>query len=1124
MNRSQPDLSLPQILEEAQHRWLRPIEVCGILMNHNMFKLEEEPPLKPCGGSFFLYDRKAVRYFRKDGHSWRKKKDGKTVKEAHERLKAGSKEVLHCYYAHGEENEHFQRRSYWLLERDMENIVFVHYRDVKKENKTQVFPSFNEHVEGTSYRSQKIIPSLPQVSTLVSLEVFNQVSSPSASEHSLPLLSPCYDGYDSSDDPEQSVISDHELPGRSYHASETNSKSCTEDDRMASTESSLFCAQKSLHKIDDKMTDVLASRLGGNSITVDVTSDQKPFLSLSDPSHTVNQTKSFTWEKSEISGNLMVSRKKKTKPPITRTCMPYQNSSIQDHSLVQSVSDLSSSLVEKSGTTALLMAPFGTRNMLTGLVTNSQDKGISDVQEKTSYSKESGDQHQNDSHGHMSSEQFGYETSYQMPFISIKSEAPKSHNYQMQKCMIKQKQKQDFLSPYEQNKVCAAATTKNTSHPLYSQIFTDFQDDTHLQQEEQESLKKIDSFGRCMYQEIAAMGETPFFGVSLDSATHFTEAFDEKTVRSEDPAGTQLSVGLSLSFPRKKCFNILDFSPGHAFSTEETKVLITGEFLESLEDTIECKWFCVFDNFEVPAELLCPGVLRTKAPSHAPGRVPLFITRGDGVSCSNTREFCYLASSEHPSKNFTCLKRDEQDMLFQIRFSMLLSDISQTHASKSFPSKRDTLTMNTDEWTQLEHASVCGDSVLSTIKENLVQQLLKEKLHDMQISNVLSKGELILDKNGLGVLHMGAALGYDWVIGPLLSSGCVNINFRDARGWTALHWAANCGREKTVVALLAAGADPGVKTDPTPEFPAGQTPADLASGCGHKGIAGYLAESSLTGHLSTLTFRDGKISKISASIADRSAVDTVSERTSIKFGSAESEGQATMQDSLAAMRNATQAAARIQFALRALSFERRQEVEKSGQDEYGISDGEIQHMLALKKPPRNFQSAREEDMQSAAIRIQQKFRSWKGRRDFLLFRQRIVKIQAHIRGHQVRQQYKKITWSVGILEKAILRWRRKGKGLRGFHKGTPPISADDIQMHRPEEDDFLKVGRKQIEAGIEKALARVHSMVKSPEAREQYRRLLNDFELAKAHLDSGLLFESSSFAADYTSCTPMSEM
>lgn len=42
------------------------------------------------GGSLFLFDRKILRYFRKDGHNWRKKKDGKTVKEAHEKLKVSA--------------------------------------------------------------------------------------------------------------------------------------------------------------------------------------------------------------------------------------------------------------------------------------------------------------------------------------------------------------------------------------------------------------------------------------------------------------------------------------------------------------------------------------------------------------------------------------------------------------------------------------------------------------------------------------------------------------------------------------------------------------------------------------------------------------------------------------------------------------------------------------------------------------------------------------------------------------------------------------------------------------------------------------------------------------------------
>ncbi|PNY02588.1 GTPase OBG, partial [Trifolium pratense] len=41
----------------------------------------------PPSGSLLLFDRKVTRYFRKDGHNWRKQKDGKTVREAHERLK-----------------------------------------------------------------------------------------------------------------------------------------------------------------------------------------------------------------------------------------------------------------------------------------------------------------------------------------------------------------------------------------------------------------------------------------------------------------------------------------------------------------------------------------------------------------------------------------------------------------------------------------------------------------------------------------------------------------------------------------------------------------------------------------------------------------------------------------------------------------------------------------------------------------------------------------------------------------------------------------------------------------------------------------------------------------------------
>lgn len=46
------------------------------------------------GGACFLYDRSVVRLFRSDGHAWRKKPDGRAVRETHEKLKVSSARLL----------------------------------------------------------------------------------------------------------------------------------------------------------------------------------------------------------------------------------------------------------------------------------------------------------------------------------------------------------------------------------------------------------------------------------------------------------------------------------------------------------------------------------------------------------------------------------------------------------------------------------------------------------------------------------------------------------------------------------------------------------------------------------------------------------------------------------------------------------------------------------------------------------------------------------------------------------------------------------------------------------------------------------------------------------------------
>lgn len=61
------------------------------------------------GGSLFLFDQKALKFFRRDGHIWRKKKNINTVRENHVKLKVGGIDVLHYHYARGEANKNIQR-------------------------------------------------------------------------------------------------------------------------------------------------------------------------------------------------------------------------------------------------------------------------------------------------------------------------------------------------------------------------------------------------------------------------------------------------------------------------------------------------------------------------------------------------------------------------------------------------------------------------------------------------------------------------------------------------------------------------------------------------------------------------------------------------------------------------------------------------------------------------------------------------------------------------------------------------------------------------------------------------------------------------------------------------------
>ena len=128
-----------------------------------------------------------------------------------------------------------------------------------------------------------------------------------------------------------------------------------------------------------------------------------------------------------------------------------------------------------------------------------------------------------------------------------------------------------------------------------------------------------------------------------------------------------------------------------------------------------------------------------------------------------------------------------------------------------------------------------------------------------------------------------------------------------------------------------------------------------------------------------------------AEISGAKAVETVSEQSATPV----SDGDLpySSKGSLAAVCNASQSFARIHEDFLVKSFPKKQ-LKEYGDDKFGMSDERVLSLLALRtnKSGQHYLPVHA----VAAIRIQNKFRCWKGRREFLIIKQRMVEIQVHV--------------------------------------------------------------------------------------------------------------------------------
>ncbi|KAK4586540.1 hypothetical protein RGQ29_023618 [Quercus rubra] len=880
--RTLQDLDLRNIKEEAGSRWLRPNEIHAILCNYKNFSINVKPVNLPKSGTIVLFDRKMLRNFRKDGHNWKKKKDGKTVKEAHEHLKVGDEERIHVYYAHGQDNPTFVRRCYWLLDKSLEHIVLVHYRETQE-------------LQGS--------PGTP-------------VNSNSSSGSSAPWLLT------------------EELDSGGNHAHYGESAGTVQNHELR------------LHEIN-----------------------------------------TLEWD------DLLLTN------------------------------DLNNSIIVPKG------AKVSSIDQTNQALNDSLHYGV------------------NNSSAEVSS--FGNLTEAIARSDNIYSSFPDSIYDQAMKGQL------------------------NANVPRRDSITTGTNDSLDILVND--GLQSQDSFGRWINQIMA------------DSPCSVDDSVLESSISSGHESFVSSVTDHSQSSVPEQIFSITDISPAWAFSTERTKIIVIGFFHKEYLHLAKSSLLCVCGDVCVPAETVQVGVYRCFVLPHSSGSVNLFMSFDGHKPISQVLNFEYHIPSSVDPKNSLEEKFKWEDFQYQLRLAYLLFSTSKNLNILSNKVSPNSLKEAKNFAHKTSNISLSWEKFIKSVEENkvpfprakdaLFELTLKNRLKEWLLERVVERPKTTersktteYDAQGLGVIHLCAILGYTWAV-PLFSCSGLSLDFRDKYGWTALHWAAFCGREKMVAALLSAGAKPNLVTDPTPKNPGGSTAADLASLKGYEGLAAYLSEKALVEQ-----FKDMSIAGNISGSLDTSATDTVITENL-------SEDQIYLKDTLAAYRTTAEAAARIQAAFRDHSLKvRTKEVE------FSAPEDEARSIIAAMKIQHAFRSFESKKKMAAAARIQYRFRTWKIRKDFLTMRRHAIKIQAAFRGFQVRRQYRKILWSVGVLEKAVLRWRLKRRGFRGFQV-DPMEPVPDQRPESDTEEDFYRTSRKQAEERVERSVVRVQAMFRSKKAQEEYRRM-----------------------------------
>lgn len=234
------------------------------------------------------------------------------------------------------------------------------------------------------------------------------------------------------------------------------------------------------------------------------------------------------------------------------------------------------------------------------------------------------------------------------------------------------------------------------------------------------------------------------------------------------------------------------------------QILITGIFHDDYIHIAKSNLYCVCGDVSVQAEMVQVGVYRCWVLPHSPGFVNFYLSFDGHKPISQVVNFEYRTPILHDPVASMEERYNWDEFRLQTRLSYLLFDTQKSldlYSSKVSPvalKEARNFAFRTSylskSWQDLIKSTEDNKTPFPQAKDALFEMSLKNRLKEWLLETILlGQKTTEYDSQGQGVIHLCTILGYSWAISLFSWSG-LSLDFRDQFGWTALHWAAYCGR------------------------------------------------------------------------------------------------------------------------------------------------------------------------------------------------------------------------------------------------------------------------------------------------------------------------------------------